>query len=218
MSSSVSGKFQDHYIVLGVEPSADIEAIKQAYTRLADTLHPDNPETGDQKKFNDLNAAFEVLCDPALRMELDKIKGVDRDAGNPVFTGAVFFDALQRAVTLRFAILCILCDRRRLKPSNPTLSQRRVETMLQTTNDELNFVLWYLKQRGYVYNDDKSNLQITVEGMDYLESNPPAAEAVMSVIHGHSLTPVEQKPRSTTIQALNMIDRALRSAAPRVKI
>ena len=39
-----------------------------------------------------------------------------------------------------------------------------------------------MKQRGYVINDDKSNLQITVEGMDFLEANRPSPEYVMPFI------------------------------------
>ena len=59
---------------------------------------------------------------------------------------------------------------------------RRIENMLESTAEGLNFALWYLKQRSLVASDDKSNLQITVEGMDYLETNPPTPETVMPLI------------------------------------
>src|ERR1700733_1105243 len=169
MSSSPSGKFQDYYIVLGIEPRSDSETIQAAYTRLAQKYHPNNAETGDEEKFDQINAAYEILSDPTLRLEFDKIKGVDQDAGNPTFSGLEFFDALKRALVLRGAILCLLCDRRRLKSTKPTMSPREVETMLHTTNEELIFVVWYLKQRGLAISDDKSNLQISAEGLDYLD-------------------------------------------------
>src|SRR5579872_994219 len=168
MSSSVSGKFQDYYIVLGIEPRADSETIQSAYTKLAQKYHPNNAETGDEAKFDQVNAAYEILSDPALRIEFDKLKGIDQDAGNPTFSGADFFDALKRATALRTAILFVLCDRRRLKSTKPTMSPRQVEVMLHTNNDELTFVIWHLKSRGLVLSDDKSNLQISAEGMDYL--------------------------------------------------
>src|SRR5271155_2013587 len=120
MSSSISGKFQDHYIVLGLEPRADSETIQGAYTKLAQKYHPNNRETGDQKKFDDVNAAYEILSDPALRIEFDKLKGIDLETTNPLFTGAGFFESLQRGAMLRSAVLCILCDRRRTKPNTPT--------------------------------------------------------------------------------------------------
>lgn len=214
MSSSVSGKFQDHYIVLGVDPAADPEAIQAAYTKLSKKYHPDNPETGDDKNFEAVKAAYEVLSDPALRLEFDKVKGVDRESHNPKFAGAVFFEGLKRAALLRSAILCILCDQRRTRLFNPTISLRHLETMLHTTKEELNFVMWYLKQRGYVTNDDKSNLEITVEGLDYLERDPPSAEAVLPLIKSDALAAAAQKPRADGTEALSVLQRALRRERP----
>ena len=88
MSSSVSGKFQDYYIVLGIEPRSDSETIQAAYTKLAQKYHPSNVETGNEEKFDQINTAYEILSDPALRLEFDKVKGVDQDTGNPTFSGA----------------------------------------------------------------------------------------------------------------------------------
>ncbi len=213
MSSSVSGKFQDYYIVLGIEPRSDSETIQTAYSKLAQKYHPNNGETGDIEKFDLVNAAYEILSDPALRLEFDKLKGLDQDTGNPTFSGAEFFEALKRGAVLRSAVLCLLCDRRRLKSTKPTMSPREVETMLHTTNDELIFVVWYLKQRGLAISDDKSNLQISAEGLDYLENNPPSAEAVMQMVRPEALAANgagAQKPVSSAVQALNQLDRAVR--------
>jgi hypothetical protein len=53
-----------------------------------------------------------------------------------------------------------------------------------------------LKQRGLVINDDKSSLEITVDGMDYLERNHPSVEAVMPLIKVDALTNAQpEKPR-----------------------
>ena len=60
---------------------------------------------------------------------------------------------------------------------------RNVLGMLQATEEEINFALWYLKQRNLVINDDKSNLVITVEGLDFLENQTPSPEAVMRFIN-----------------------------------
>ena len=65
---------------------------------------------------------------------------------------------------------------------------RRVESILECTSEGLNFALWYLKQRNLVASDDKSALQITVDGMDFLESNKPAAEDVMAFIKPSAIT------------------------------
>jgi hypothetical protein len=79
---------------------------------------------------------------------------------------------------------------------------RRIENMLETTAEGLSFALWYLKQRSLVASDDKSNLQITVEGMDYLETNPPTPEMVMPLIKAGGLTtpdPSRQAPQPQKI-------------------
>jgi curved DNA-binding protein CbpA len=211
MSSSSAGKFQDHYIVLGVETNADTATIHAAYSKLAQEFHPDNPKTGDPKKFDSLNQAYEVLCDPELRIAFDKVKGVDHEAGNPKFTGADFFRALAMGAELRAAVLCILYDRRRMKSFKPSLPMRLLEGMLNIQGEGLNFALWYLKKRGFVTSDDKSAMEITVEGMDFLETNRPSAEAVMQFIKKESLMPQPELPMEPKIvePLLSVLGRAL---------
>ena len=182
MSAPLAGKFQDHYRVLDVDPKSNLETIHQAYGKLADQYHPRNARGGDKDKFDAINLAYEVLCDPVLRAEFDKLKSGGEDKTEFKFSGLEFFPALGHGTALRLAVLCVLYDRRRLKPFTPGVSLRMVENMLECTAEGLNFALWYLKQRNLVASDDKSNLQITVEGMDYLETNPPTPEIVMPLI------------------------------------
>jgi hypothetical protein len=192
MSAPIAGKFQDHYKVLDIDAKSDSETIAKAYGKLAQKYHPRNAETGDQTKFDAVNLAYEVLSDPALRAEFDKLKGGGEEKAEFNFSGLEFFTALGRETALRATLLCILYDRRRLKPFTPGLSMRRVEAMLETTSEGLNFALWYLKQRSLVTSDDKSNLLITVEGMDYLETNPPTPEMVMPLVKAVGLAPQTQ--------------------------
>jgi hypothetical protein len=187
MSSGAAGKFQDHYVILGVEPNADSEMIQAAYSRLATKFHPTKGEAPDQVKFDAVNQAYEVLADPGLRAAFDQVKGIDRDAGNPKFSGADFFLALERGAALRSAIMCILYDRRRLKALRPSLALRQLEGMLSVSLDDMNFALWYLKQRSLVANDDKSSMAITVDGMDFLEKNMPTVEQVVMFIKPEAL-------------------------------
>jgi curved DNA-binding protein CbpA len=62
------------YEVLGLDPSASAEDIKDAFRRLALELHPDrNP--GDEDKaarFKQVNAAHQLLGDPELRSQYDR--------------------------------------------------------------------------------------------------------------------------------------------------
>src|SRR5580704_270441 len=113
MSSSLAGKFQDHYDLLGIDPKSDSETIQRAYALLAEK-YQDDPE-----KFEALNMAYEVLADPLLRREFDKLKGIGAEDGSPKFSGSQFFEALGRDDGLRSTVLCILYDRRRTSPFKP---------------------------------------------------------------------------------------------------
>lgn len=198
MSAPLAGKFQDHYKVLDIEPKSNLDTIHHAYGKLAEKYHPRNAKTGDQAKFDAINLAYEVLCDSGLRAEFDKLKGLGEDKAEFKFSGLDFFAALGHETALRLALLCLLYDRRRFKPFTPGLSMRRIENMLETTEEGLSFALWYLKQRNLVASDDKSNLQITVEGMDYLEMNPPTPEMVMPLIRAAGLATPKIEPFAKT--------------------
>src|SRR5690349_16474438 len=154
MSASLAGKFQDHYKVLDIELKSDLDAIHQAYTKLAQKYHPRNASTGDAAKFEAVNLAYEVLSDPILRCEFDKLKGVPEEQSEPKFSGLGFFAALGHDTALRSAVLCVLYDRRRSKPFTPGLTMRNIENILETTPEGLSFALWYLKQRSLVASDD----------------------------------------------------------------
>ena len=64
----------DHYGTLQVVPHAEPEVIEAAYRRLARKYHPDRREVeGDTTaRMQELNAAYSILRDPALRAAYDR--------------------------------------------------------------------------------------------------------------------------------------------------
>ncbi|KAK9470307.1 uncharacterized protein V1510DRAFT_405130 [Dipodascopsis tothii] len=64
---------KDPYGALGVGKSATEKEIKQAYRQLAKKYHPDvNKEPGADKKFHDVQAAYELLSDPEKKAQFDQ--------------------------------------------------------------------------------------------------------------------------------------------------
>jgi curved DNA-binding protein CbpA len=185
MSAPLAGKFQDHYAVLEIDPKSDLDAVQKVYAKLSQKYHPDTPNTGNKDKFDAVNLAYEVLSDTTLRFQFDQLKGLNQEEA-PKFS-TEFFAALSRGTGLRAAVLSILYERRRTKPRTPGLSNRHLESMLEATNEQLTFTLWYLKARSLALADDKSNMQITVEGIDFLETNQPSPETVLPFIKASSL-------------------------------
>ena len=63
---------KDYYGILGIRRDATPDEIKRAYRKLAREYHPDvNPDPAAQERFKEINAAYEVLSDPAKREIVD---------------------------------------------------------------------------------------------------------------------------------------------------
>ncbi|MDE2019027.1 MAG: molecular chaperone DnaJ [Patescibacteria group bacterium] len=62
---------KDYYQILGIAKTASDEEIKKAYRKLAHQFHPDKPG-GDERKFKEINEAYQVLSDKNKRMQYDR--------------------------------------------------------------------------------------------------------------------------------------------------
>ncbi len=76
---------EDYYSLLGVERGADADAIKKAYRKLAMKYHPDrNPDdAAAEKRFKDINEAYEVLKDDQKRAAYDRFGHAAFEQGGP---------------------------------------------------------------------------------------------------------------------------------------
>lgn len=62
---------EDYYKILEVSKSATDDEIKKAYRKMAHKYHPDKAG-GDEKKFKEVNEAYQVLSDKAKRQQYDQ--------------------------------------------------------------------------------------------------------------------------------------------------
>jgi hypothetical protein len=108
---------EDLYRTLQVEPNADLEAIHQAYRRLARLYHPDlNPRPEAAARMRAINAAYRVLSDTRQRAAYDARRFL-RPA--PSMTVGVRPAASQRPRTVIVP-----------PPEPPTALQRRVDRIV----------------------------------------------------------------------------------------
>lgn len=97
---------KDYYSILGVSKSANEEEIKKAYRKLAHQYHPDK-QGGNEKKFKEVNEAYQVLSNKEKRSSYDRFGTSDfsgfggGQSGSPFpgggfpFGGAGFGDGVQ---------------------------------------------------------------------------------------------------------------------------
>jgi len=73
---------KDPYKILGVEKNASPAEIKKAYRKLSAKYHPDiNKSPNAQKKFTEIQNAFEILSNPQKKQHYDNFGSADPGAG-----------------------------------------------------------------------------------------------------------------------------------------
>jgi curved DNA-binding protein len=64
---------RDFYDILGISRDATADQIQQAFRTLARKLHPDvNKDPAAEERFKEINEAYHVLSDPAMRKKYDR--------------------------------------------------------------------------------------------------------------------------------------------------
>jgi len=71
---------KDYYNILGIGKNASEDDIKKAYRKLAHQYHPDKTG-GDDKKFKEINEAYQVLSDKNKRAQYDRFGTADPMGG-----------------------------------------------------------------------------------------------------------------------------------------
>jgi curved DNA-binding protein CbpA len=167
-----SNQAADYYEILQISPNAEPETVHRVFRLLAQRFHPDNAETGNEAQFRLLNDAYRVLSDPEQRARYDVLHTkLRQERWRLVASGAEADNNFDAERSIRFTILEVLYTRRRLEIESPGLSPLDLEKLTGRAREHLEFTIWYLVQKKYITRSDGSMLQITVDGVEYLESN-----------------------------------------------
>jgi curved DNA-binding protein len=189
---------QDYYEFLQISPNADAETVHRVYRFLAARLHPDNAETGHEENFRLLKAAYDVLADPQRRAEYDAARAKTHAPPEPLATTIDFMDALEGELNRRLAVLAVLYYRRRTNPTYPEVPLSEIEERMGFPRDYLDFTLWYLQKKGYVTKADNAQYTLSVDGVDFVETqraNIPTLHKLLTSGSGSSVEDLAKAPR-----------------------
>ena len=170
-----SNQAADYYEILQISPNAEPETVHRVFRLLAQRCHPDNTETGNEAQFRLLTDAYRVLSDPEQRARYDVIHTkLRQERWRLVASGAEADNNFDAERGIRMTILEVLYTRRRLELDSPGLSPLDLEKLIGRAREHLEFTIWFLVQKKFITRSDGSMLTITVDGVEYLESNHAA--------------------------------------------
>src|SRR5688500_9537001 len=144
--------------------------MERVYRLLAKRYHPDNQTTGDQAVFAQVHEAFELLSDPERRAEYDVQYDENRRLRWQIFDQGSAGDTREQDRRVFHGILSLLYIARRRDPEAGGLGAIHLERLLGISQQDIEFSLWYMRQREWIQVLDTGQLAITVEGIDKLGS------------------------------------------------
>ena len=113
-----------------------------------------------------------ILSDAEKRAQYDaKYEALRQERWKFVSAGAPAENDFEMEQELRCTLLEILYSRRRVERSDPSLSNWDLAQLMGRPREHLEFTIWYLSSRKMITRDDQSKIQITAEGVDYIEHN-----------------------------------------------
>jgi len=190
-------RFVDHYEILQVSRNADAETIERVFRLLAKRYHPDNTSTGDSERFVALSEAHRVLSDPHERARYD----AHYESGKSS-QWSLFFEAPLGGVDedqrIQQWILSVLYQTRRRSSSDPGVGIYELENYLEMAEGQLDYHLWYLKEKGWLMRTPSGAWAITVDGIDWITERDHLFRKDRLLPESVRSTPFHGPARSTT--------------------
>jgi curved DNA-binding protein CbpA len=187
--------FHDYYEVLQLSPNADNDTISRVYRILVKRYHPDNRDTGDDGKFNDIVQAYRVLSDPEKRAAYDVKYDENRATVMKIFEEASTPDTFQDDRRVFEGILSLLYIARRRDPEHGGMGIIQLERLLGCPVEHLEFHTWYLAEKNWIVRQNNGQFAITVSGIDrMIEDNALLLRRDRMIGQGSTAAPSYPEP------------------------
>jgi curved DNA-binding protein len=168
----------DYYEALQISPRADQDTIERVFRHLAKRFHPDNQETGDPGRFQQVLNAFRTLSDVEQRARYDARYEQARETRWRVFDQGSALDDIAGDRRVRTAILELLYTARRNDSNHPGVGVVDLERLLDCPEELIRFHMWYLREKGVIQRLESGMWAITAAGVDeVLDGSGPAGAA-----------------------------------------
>jgi curved DNA-binding protein len=159
----------DYYDILQISEMADAETLQRVYRLMAQRYHPDNRDSGDVEKFRQISEAWKVLGNAQKRAEYNQKLRESSTLRWKLFDQKSALDRLESERNRRGALLTLLYTKRVSSPATPSMTIREIEELLSVPKEQLDFALWYLRERKYIMGAENGRLQITIDGVEKAE-------------------------------------------------
>ena len=160
----------DHYQVLQVSRTADVDTIRRVFHVLAQRYHPDNRDTGNQEKFRQVVEAHSVLNDPVKRAAHDVFLAGEDKIRFKLFDKLQDTQGVQAEMRKRLGILRLLYAKRLTDSQQATMRGRDFAEMLACPLEHLEFALWMLREQRLIFRSDSNHFEITWQGVQAFEA------------------------------------------------
>ena len=163
-----ANSFVDYYKIMGIRPDVSRDELERRFHRLAKRYHPDNPQTGNRERFDQLIEAHNLLKDPAKRSRYDVL--YKQTVGSQPGSDGNGRDTVGEDVDIQSKLLAVFYNRRRHNIRDPGVPEMELERIFGCKIEALEFHLWYLKAKRWVERLENGMMSITVEGIDHINS------------------------------------------------
>ena len=162
--------FKDYYEILEISPNANSGTVEHMFRYFAQHYHPDNPDTGDRLRFDEIMEAHDTLKNPVKRAQYDIQRNNRSEFRSKLDEEADEGKDIQQDIDIQGKILSILYVKRRRNVGDPGIGDYELELLLGCPAEHMEFHLWYLKEKGWMKRTENGTLEITVEGVDRVNS------------------------------------------------